>query len=323
MISNQILLQTPVLILLFSKVIIAIFLTIAFINSLKIVKNWNFNSSSPLQYRLENLNYLNSLIIYITLFLQIALLPFLVYVIDYLHDIVPGAMCGAGVISANIYGFPLLWTDILLILLGGYWLILHKEDIKALYYPFTVKKYKFFILIFLIALLDLFLEFGFFLNISLKRVVSCCSVIFAHTQNSPIIFNLNTKSLLIIFYLLTVLSIYYAYYKDRFLLSIASIFWGVFSYYAIVYFFGTYIYELPTHICPFCMLQSNYYYIGYAIWGLYLGVLFLGSANAFLKLFAQKEESVYYTYFIIFIVALVVVLSAYPILYKLRTGLFL
>ena len=47
-------------------------------------------------------------------------------------------------------------------------------------------------------------------------------------------------------------------------------------------FISLYIYELPTHACPFCLLQKEYHYIGYplyltlfggAITGIGIGVL--------------------------------------------------
>jgi hypothetical protein len=31
-----------------------------------------------------------------------------------------------------------------------------------------------------------------------------------------------------------------------------------------------YLYELPTHLCPFCMLQGEYHHLGYAFYALWL-----------------------------------------------------
>jgi hypothetical protein len=46
----------------------------------------------------------------------------------------------------------------------------------------------------------------------------------------------------------------------------------VISVAAFISFISVYFYELPTHHCPFCILQKEYGYIGY---GLYL-LLFVG-----------------------------------------------
>ena len=40
---------------------------------------------------------------------------------------------------------------------------------------------------------------------------------------------------------------------------------------ALVSFFSLYFYELPTHHCPFCILQSQYGYVGYLLYGCLLG----------------------------------------------------
>ena len=48
-------------------------------------------------------------------------------------------------------------------------------------------------------------------------------------------------------------------------------------------FFGTYVYELPTHLCPFCMLQHHYHYIGFLIWGALFAGTFYGVAAPLLQ----------------------------------------
>jgi hypothetical protein len=35
---------------------------------------------------------------------------------------------------------------------------------------------------------------------------------------------------------------------------------------AIIAFISVYYYELPTHHCPFCLLQAEYHYIGYPLY---------------------------------------------------------
>jgi F0F1-type ATP synthase membrane subunit c/vacuolar-type H+-ATPase subunit K len=43
-------------------------------------------------------------------------------------------------------------------------------------------------------------------------------------------------------------------------------------------FIGPYVYELPTHHCPFCLLQKEYRYVGYPLYAALLtaGVSGLG-----------------------------------------------
>ena len=40
---------------------------------------------------------------------------------------------------------------------------------------------------------------------------------------------------------------------------------------ALISFISVYFYELPTHHCPFCILQKEYHYVGYLIYAAILG----------------------------------------------------
>ena len=176
--THQIFLQNEVLIILFSETLLLILNIIAFVGSINILKNWDFNASTQKQYKLEKLSYLIVLIITISLVFNIFLLPYFAYTIESLSAIVPGAMCGAGVISANEYGNPLLLLKIIILLFSGLWLLLNDEDLKAKEYPYTKIKFWFFTIIFFLVSCSYLLEIAYFSNISLERPVSYCSVIF-------------------------------------------------------------------------------------------------------------------------------------------------
>ena len=51
-----------------------------------------------------------------------------------------------------------------------------------------------------------------------------------------------------------------------FLFTLASVFTFVVSVASLVSFISCYFYELPTHRCPFCILQREYHYIGYLLY---------------------------------------------------------
>ncbi len=321
--SGELFFQTPLLILIFSDTTILILLLIALISSVKIIKKWDFKSTTKEQYDLEKKDYLTTLIIKVSLILSIVLLPYFVYTIDLLHNIIPGAMCGAGVIGANEYGNPLLIGKIATIFLSGFWLILDRIDLETKEFLYIKKRYYLFISIFVITLICYILEIKYFTNISLERVVSCCSVIFGASGDNALPFNLDTTSLLVIFYLLAILNIYNIWQKNSIFLALSSLLFIPIAYYAITYFFGTYIYELPTHICPFCMLQSEYHYVGYLIWGLLFVGTFYGVANGFLKILTKREDMKYFKYSLYSLLMLLGITLSFVISYRLRTGTFL
>ncbi len=46
---------------------------------------------------------------------------------------------------------------------------------------------------------------------------------------------------------------------------------------AVVAWLSPYVYELPTHHCPFCILQREYLYVGYPLYGALLGGTITGA----------------------------------------------
>lgn len=296
---------------------------IAFLGTIKILKNWDFNATSPEQYTLEKRSYLIVLIITVSLFFSILLLPYFAYTIESLSAIVPGAMCAAGVISANTYGNPLLLLKILSLFLIGIWLIINHQDLKAKNYPYTRKKFWFFTLIFTLIVSEYILELSYFSNISLERPVLCCSVIFGLSGANTLPFGLDAIMIVVLFYLLALLNILFIWQKNSTALALSSLAFLFVSYYAITHFFGTYIYQLPTHICPFCMMQGEYHYIGYIVWGLLFLSVFFGIANGLLKLIIGIEVKRYYHYALISLLSFIMITAAYVIVYVVKNGVWL
>jgi len=287
---NSILLSNEVIIFLFAQAILLLLLIFAFFNSISILKNWDYKKTTSLQYKLEKRSYLVILIISFTMIAKLFLMPYFAYSIDTLSNIVPGAMCAAGIISANEYGQTLLSLKVIILFFIGIWLIINSLDLKEKIYPYTRSKFWLFVFIFSLILIETFLDVIYLINISVAEPVSCCSTIFGiNSTGSKIPFNLNITMLLIIFYLLYILSIVINIQKNALLnLFVNSLFLYI-SYYAVTYFFSTYIYELPTHQCPFCMLQHHYHYVGYIIWtSLFLGVFFAIASYA-LQLLTKKH----------------------------------
>ena len=321
---SSILLSNEIIIFLFVQIILFILLSIAFYFSLSIIKNWDFNKTTNKQYKLEKTSYLVILIISFTLIVKIVLFPYFAYSLDNLSNIVPGAMCAAGIVGANEFGQINLALKILILFFIGVWLIINSLDLKEKTYPFTKKKYFLYIFIFILSIVELFLDFSFLENISTKEPVMCCSVIFGvNNTGSKIPFDLSISNLLIVFYLLYILTTILSLQKSSFLNLIINFMFLYIGYYAVTYFFSTYIYQLPTHQCPFCMLQKEYYFVGYFIWStLFLGTFF-GISSFILKTFINKDLAYTYKYSLIFNTLFVFLCSFYVIRYYLVNGVFL
>lgn len=321
---SSILLSNEIIIFLFVQIILFILLSIAFYFSLSIIKNWDFNKTTNKQHKLEKTSYLVILIISFTLIVKIVLFPYFAYSLDNLSNIVPGAMCAAGIVGANEFGQINLTLKILILFFIGVWLIINSLDLKEKTYPFTKKKYFLYIFIFILSIIELFLDFSFLENISTKEPVMCCSVIFGvNNTGTKIPFDLSIFNLLIVFYLLYILTTILSLQKSSFINLIINFMFLYIGYYAVTYFFSTYIYQLPTHQCPFCMLQKEYDFIGYFIWGtLFLGTFF-GVSSFILKTFINKDLVYTYKYSLIFNTLFVFLCSFYVIRYYLVNGVFL
>lgn len=300
------------------------FTSIAFYLSVKIFLQWNLNSTSTKQYKLEKYSYLSATIIKFVFYIKIPLFIFFIFTLDKLSNIITGAMCGAGVVDATEYGTYLLVLKVLNLYLFAYWIVLNKEDLKDENQPYTKLKFGVFMVAFILLLIEIVLEFVMFNAIDPSAVVDCCGVIFSSSSSSYIgyILNLDSSFILSIFYANFLALIVFYFAKNRHLYSIINIVFLVVSLISLISFFGTYIYELPTHHCPFCLLQHDYNYIGYII---YLAI-FIGTFNGLvisLVEFTKKEQERYFNVSILFNSVYVVIVSAYPIIFYIKNGVFL
>jgi hypothetical protein len=120
---------------------------------------------------------------------------------------------------------------------------------------------------------DLIAQAGYFLNLNPDVITSCCGSLFTFgtgkTENS--IAALSQGPAEILFYAgmslaFTTGIVFYRTGKAGYLFSLASAVALAASVHAVIAFISPYFYELPTHHCPFCILQQEYGYIGYPMY---------------------------------------------------------
>ena len=320
----SIFLSNSVIAFLFIESILLLLFLYALYPTIEILKNWNFDSTEPLQYKLEKKNYLVATILFFVILIKIVLFIFFISSLDGLSNIVPGAMCAAGIIGANEYGNILLFLKIFLIFIFGIWLIIDKLDLVAKNYPYVKIKYTIFLFLFVILSIEYTLDILYFSNISLETPVLCCSIVFGTSEAiNGLPFGLNTNLLLILFYLFFILIITNNLAKNTLLSFISNFIFLFVGYFSLTYFFGTYIYELPTHKCPFCMLQAEYNYIGYILWSsLSLGVFF-GIVPFIVQLTTKKLLPIFHTFSIVFNTIFVLLCTYFVGSYYIKNGVFL
>lgn len=320
----SIFLSNYIIALLFVQSIIVLLSSYALYTTINILRKWDFNAVTQAQYALEKKSYLVATTIVFIIIIKIILFFFFVISVDNLSNIVPGAMCAAGIVSANEYGVYLLGIKIFSIFGFGVWLYLNKLDVEASNYPLLIKKYFLYLVLFVLIIVEFWLEITYFSNISLEEPVKCCSIVFSAAASvGGLPFGFTIQKLLILFYLLYALSMTSALLKYSFLNFITNLIFLFVAYYSVTYFFGTYIYELPTHRCPYCMLQKEYYFIGYFLWTtLFIGVFF-GILPLIIQQLSKRSIGKFYLYSSLFNTLFVMLCTYFVVAYYLKNGVFL
>ncbi len=315
------LLSPEVLSLFILNLIFLFFGMIAFLLSIKIFLKWDINSTTNIQYTLEKQSFLTATIIKYIFMIKLPLFLYFIFTLDKISSLLTGAMCAAGVVDATSYGTYLLVIKVINLYLFGFWLTLHYSDIKDENLPYTKLKFGLFIIIFFIFIFEIILESIMFSSIDISKMVDCCGTLYSSTSSSYIsnIFLIDSKIILSLFYTNYFAIVVFYIFKKKFLFTLANLSFIIISIISLISFFGTYIYELPTHHCPFCFLQKDYYYVGYMIYSL----LFIGTFNGLVVGFMGKTNYVDYKLSLLFNSLYVIIVSIYPVIYFLKNGVWL
>jgi hypothetical protein len=316
-------LSPEILTILILDVVFLVFGFIAFLLSVRIYLRWDINSTTILQYKLEKQGYLSATIVKYIFILKLPLFLFFIFTLDKLSTIITGAMCAVGVVDATDYGMYLLVFKILNLYLFGFWLVIHYLDTKSQHLIYTRIKSIFFVSIFALLVVEIALEWLMFYSMDNKSIVDCCGVIYSSCSTTIIakVLSIDSSILLSIFYANFLLIVIFFYTISKELFAVANLVFVVTSLITLISFFGTYIYELPTHHCPFCFLQRDYYYVGYLIYTL----LFVGTFSGLVGGFVHDRYLVYKSFKIslIFNLLYLILVSSYPIVFYIKNGVWL
>lgn len=245
---------------------------------LQILRKWDIRSGSERQLILERKTYLISTLLTYAFGFEILSLFLFIFTVDRLHTFFVGAMCAAGTLYVNGFGYPTLILKVVNFLLAGLWLILNYTDHRGYDYPLIRTKYLLLLNLAPLILIETALQANYFLRLDPHIITSCCGSLFSAGEKALAseVVALPSIPMKIVFYFvmaITVASGLYFYRKGMgaYLLSAASAATFIVSLASILSFISVYFYELPTHHCPFCILQKEYGYVGYPIYITLLG----------------------------------------------------
>ena len=253
--------------------------------ALKVLKRWDFDSSSAEQLALERETYLASTFARFALGFQIASALLFLFTVDDIHELFVGAMCATGSLNANPVGWSVLVIKMVVLVVAPIWIVADHLDRRAGDFPIISKKSL--ALLALVPLMgaDLALQVLYFIGLDPEIITSCCGALFSESGSTLAseVASLPVRPMLFAFY--SVVGLFLAVGVAclvsvsrflRYLLAGLSLVILVVSLASVVSFLSLYVYELPTHHCPFDMLQGQYNFIGYPIYLFLFAAVFFG-----------------------------------------------
>ena len=266
-------LQPGILALLVSSLLIGGMVIHSTVCGIGILRGWDLACGSERQLCLERKTYLVSTILGYFLGFQLISLFLFIYTVDDISPLFVGAMCAVGTLSANGYGYPVILSKIINFILAGLWLILNHVDSRGYDYPLLKTKYRFLLLIAPFVVCEAFLQGNYFLSLRPDVITSCCGSLFGSTSSgiAAEMAALPSTPMKVVFYsvMLAVLGSgtwFYRTGKGALIFSGTSMIACLISFVSIVSFISLHFYQLPSHHCPFCVLQREYGYIGYPLY---------------------------------------------------------
>ena len=238
-----------------------------------IVKDWDIQSGSEKQIRLEKRTYLISTLVGFCFAACIANFIFFIQTCESISNQFVGAMCATGVLNANPYGWPCLMLKILIFFSGMFWLFLNHLDSKGYDYPLTRLKYGLLLILAPLMLSETVNLTLFFSKLEPDLIVSCCGSMFSASSQGVAahVSGVHPKSALILLSISGIIILVTGVLTIKmksldFLYSLSALAGFVVALVSMVSLISVYIYEHPHHHCPFCMLKSGYHYIGYFLY---------------------------------------------------------
>ncbi|HIJ89917.1 MAG: hypothetical protein OEV89_04050 [Desulfobulbaceae bacterium] len=264
----------------------------------RVLRFWEPGSDTNRQIRLENEIWLSSTLVAYGLGFQIITLILFVLAADQFCQVIVGAMCATGALLANPYGMPALMVKLFGVFFYGFWILLHQLDIRSEHYPLVRIKYLALLLVLPMLVLDVSLQTLYIAGIKPDIITSCCAVVFGETTGTTT--NLLTtgysqQGLLVVFIgsIVGLMAMGWGLLR-RWQAGLAGLYAAGWLWYfglslvVIINVISSYVYAMPYHKCPFCLLKPEYHYFGFALYGALIPATFFGASAAMAGLVRGK-----------------------------------
>lgn len=244
---------------------------------LRIVRHFDLKSGSEAQLRLERRTYLVSTLVANAFWFSFASFFLFIHTADRLHPYFTGAMCAAGSLYASVWGYPALVLKLLTGVGVGLWLILNFAGQQGEDYPLIRVKYRLLLCLTPLVVAEAAAQALYFGSLRPELITSCCGALFTASGSGVGIYLLTLPAGPLCLALAAGLAALLAagIFVQRTgqggrVFAAASLAAFLLGLIALLGLISPYVYELPSHHCPFCLLKGEYGWVGYP---LYLSLL--------------------------------------------------
>ena len=254
---------------------------------LSVVFRWDPEDSGDRQLARERRSFLVEAALRVVLGCQLLSLFLVIATADRLHPLFTGAMCAAGTLNAGSFGYSTLLLKIAGLVLCGLWLIVSRASLNAASTGLVRFKHISALCIAGALLAENVLQYRYFSDLRPEILTSCCATMFSEDANGlgANVASWPVRESRITFFAAVSLALITGLRSLRdsrtlALFSAVTLLLGGISLAAVITWIAPGYYELPTHHCPFCLLSSEYGYVGYPLYGLLsLGVVAGGGSG--------------------------------------------
>jgi hypothetical protein len=243
----------------------------------QVLRGWDRTSGSEEQLLLERKTSLASTLLGYLLGFELISLFLFIHTADALHILFTGAMCAAGTLNVNGFGYPALLLKLGNTLAAGLWLVANHADSRGHDFPLVRPRFAALVVMAPFAAAEALLVTLYFLGLKADVITSCCGSLFGGDQGTfaggiaslpplPAVAGYYAAAAAVLAAGLRV----WLKGKGDLLLGIVTLVFLAAALAALISVLSLYYYEIPTHHCPFCLLQKEYGGIGYLLYGLLL-----------------------------------------------------
>lgn len=264
--------------------------------AVSILRHWNLASGSQRQLALERRTYLVSTIVALVLGVQLIALLLYIFNADRMSTMFVGAMCAVGTLTVNTYAFPALFAQVAVFFSAAVWLAVNHTDIQAPDYPLvrtnmqcrwawrrcSWQRAR-----------SSGATFSGCMPMSSRRVVSRLFASSARGVSADLAAWPPLPAMIAFYSSIGAATLTAAWVAARrrggYLLALTSLIAGAGAGVAgiVAFVSGGTLYEQPFHHCPFCLLKSDYGYIGYALYIPLFGATASGLSAGAIQRFAH------------------------------------